>query len=150
MSMAISGNNAMMQAPQAWSGASMKMSPTQKMTNLFDKIDAMGSGSITKDQLTQSLQSNKAPSSFQTIGIDKLWAQLDPSGTGQVSKQDFTSKMVDIQTQLRAQHHHHHKGSATDAQLAAQTAAQSAAALTKLGGDPKTTSMISSNVNLTA
>ena len=146
MSMSISGSGAM-QSPQAWSGASMKMPPAQKMSNLFDKIDTTSSGSITKAQLDQTLQSNKAPSSFQSLGTDKLWSQLDPNATGQVSKQDFTSKMAEIQSQMHTQQsHHHHRGSADNA----QSTAQSTNALTALGGNANSTSMISSVVSLKA
>jgi hypothetical protein len=92
--------------PQVWSGASMRMPPAQKMATLFDKIDAAGSGSITKAQFEQAFQSMSPPKGFQQLGADAIWAKLDPNGSGSVSKQDFVGNMTGIMSQIRQGHHH--------------------------------------------
>jgi hypothetical protein len=122
--------------------------PPQKMASLFDKIDTTSSGSITKSQFEQALQSSKAPANFTAAGADTLWSKLDPKGTGSVSKQDFTTQMTSLQAQLKP-HHHHHAG-ANSTQTPAQTATQSLNSLNTLGGNQQTNSMVSSIVNLKA
>lgn len=125
MSMAISGTGAS-SAPQAMTGASMRMPPSQKMSNLFDQIDTSGSGTITKQQFEQAFQSMNPSKGFQKMGADAIWAKLDPNGTGSVSKQDFVSGMTSMM-------HHHHHGQ-EGAQSAAQTVGSSTSSLSSLGG----------------
>ncbi len=115
---------------QVWSGASAPMSPTQKMSGLFDLIDTSGSGSITKSQFDQAFQTQNPPASFQSAGVDVVWNKLDPNGTGSVSKQDFVSTMTTLMKQLRG--HHLHEGSAAGtASLAAGVTALDAVGQTK-------------------
>ncbi len=87
----------------AVSGASYGAPPQQKMSNLFDSIDATGSGSISKAQFEQAFQTQNPPAVFQRQGADAIFAALDPSGTGSVSKQDFVSTMSKLMASLRAE-----------------------------------------------
>ena len=107
---------------QIWSGASAPMSPTQKMSGLFDSIDPSGSGSITKSQFEQAFQTQSPPASFQSAGADAVWAKLDPNGTGAVSKQDFVSTMTTLMKELRGHHHHHGSAAGATALSASATA----------------------------
>ena len=85
------------------SGASTGAPPQQKMSNLFDSIDTAGSGSITQAQFEQAFQTRNPPAVFQKQGADAIWAALDPSGSGTVSKQDFVSTMSKLMVSLRAE-----------------------------------------------
>ncbi len=138
MSMAISGMGGA-GSPQVWSGASARMSPAQKMSNLFDKIDTSGSGTITKAQFEQAFQTMNPSKGFQQAGADAIWAKLDPNGTGSVSKQDFVSGMTAQMSQMRQGHHHHHGGGAASAQTPAQTVNASLSALGSVGSNVNTT-----------
>lgn len=133
MSMSISGIN----NPQAttWSGASMRTPHTQKMANLFDKIDTNGTGTISQDQFNQAFQSMNPPKGFKSMGTEQLWNQLDPNHTGSVSKQDFVNTMTQLRTQMHGKHHHHVANTADTStqQTPAQTINQSASSLSDLG-----------------
>jgi EF-hand domain pair len=85
------------------SGASTSAPPQQKMSNLFNSIDTSGSGSITQAQFDQAFQTQNPPAVFQKQGADAIWASLDPSGSGTVSKQDFVSTMSKLMASLRAE-----------------------------------------------
>jgi len=122
--------NTSLAGSSAMSGASAPMSPTQKMSNLFSQIDTSGSGTITEAQFDKAFQSMNPPGSVKAAGADALWKQLDPNGTGSVSKQDFVSGMTSAMKQLRGAHHHHHGSSAAGA----EQAAQGASSLGALGG----------------
>ncbi len=89
-------------ALHAVSGASYGAPPQQKMSNLFDSIDTSGSGSITQSQFEQAFQTKNPPAVFQKQGADAIFAALDPTGTGTVSKQDFVSTMSKLMASLRA------------------------------------------------
>lgn len=89
-------------APIVMSGASRSISPQQKMTNLYQGIDTSGTGSITKDQLSEAFQTMNPPAVFQKAGVDAVFSQLDPNGTGTVSQSDFVSGMKSLMVSLRA------------------------------------------------
>ncbi|KAF2989564.1 EF-hand domain-containing protein [Methylocystis sp. MJC1] len=89
-------------APQMMSGASMRMPPAQKMTNLFNQIDVSGTGSISKSQFVQAFQTMKTPAVFKAAGADAVFAALDPANSGSVSKQNFVQGMTKLMTQLRS------------------------------------------------
>jgi Ca2+-binding EF-hand superfamily protein len=112
----------------------MRKSPTQKMENLFQKIDTSGSGSITKSQFEQAFQSMNPSKGFQQAGADAVWAKLDPNGTGSVSKQDFVSGMTSMMSGFR-----HHHGSSSSTASAAQTVTASTSSLSSLGSNIDTT-----------
>jgi hypothetical protein len=88
---------------QAMSGASAGMPPQQKMTSLYNIIDASGSGSITQQQFNQAFQTFNPPPVFQKQGADAIFAALDPNGTGSVSKPDFVSGMSGLMVSLRSE-----------------------------------------------
>ncbi|HXU93361.1 MAG TPA: EF-hand domain-containing protein [Gallionella sp.] len=117
--------------PQVVSGASMRMPPSQKMSNLFQQIDTSGTGSITKAQFDQAFQTLNPPKGFQQMGSNSIWSQLDPNGTGSVSKQDFINTMTSLMSQVR--HNHHNEASGNSA---AQTLSASTHALNSLGTPP--------------
>lgn len=116
---------------QAWSGASMRKPPAQKMTDLFQKIDTSGSGSITKAQFEQAFQTMSPSKGFKQAGADAVWAQLDSKGTGSVSKQDFVSGMTSMMSQFR--HGHHQQAVANSS--ATQTLSTSLDSLNSVGGN---------------
>jgi hypothetical protein len=101
MSMSVSGV-AGSYSPQAMSGASMRAPPAQKMANLFAKIDTSGAGSITKAQFMQAFQTMKPTAGFVAMGADAVYAALDPSRSGSVSKQAFVSGMTSLMAQFRS------------------------------------------------
>lgn len=111
--------------PQTMSGASMRMPPQQKMSDLFQLIDTSGTGSITRSQFENAFNNMNTPSAFKAIGLDAAWAKLDPSGSGQVSKQDFIAAMKTMMT-------HGHRRHAQEA-TPPQTLANSTAVLNNLG-----------------
>jgi hypothetical protein len=111
------------------------------MSNLFDKIDTSGSGTITKAQFEQAFQTMNPPKGVQQAGADAVWAKLDLNGTGSVSKQDFVSGMTSQMSQLR--HGHHHGGAKTNSQAPSQTVNASLNILNTLGS-------IGTNVNTTS
>ncbi len=101
MSMSISGSGGAA-GPMAMSGASMRMSPQQKMTNLYQKIDTAGTGSITQSQLTQAFATMNPPPAFAKAGANAVYQQLDPNNTGSVSQADFVSGMKSMMVSLRS------------------------------------------------
>jgi Ca2+-binding EF-hand superfamily protein len=72
------------------------------MSNLFDSIDTSGLGSITQSQFEQAFQTQNPAAVFQKQGADAIFASLDPTGSGSVSKQDFVSTMSGLMASLRA------------------------------------------------
>lgn len=104
MSMAISGMGSAMQM-QAMSGASMRMPPAQKMSNLFAQIDTANTGNITKSQFSQAFNTLNPPAGFKAIGADNVFARLDTNNNGSVSKQEFVNGMTQLMAQIR-QHQH--------------------------------------------
>jgi hypothetical protein len=101
--MDISGIASAASGVHAVSGASYGATPQQKMSNLFDSIAGSGSGSITQSQFEQAFQTNNPPAVFQKQGADAIFAALDPTGSGSVSKQDFVSTMSKLMASLRAE-----------------------------------------------
>jgi Ca2+-binding EF-hand superfamily protein len=101
MSMSISGSGGPA-GPMAMSGASMRMPPQQKMTNLYQQIDTAGTGSITKSQLTQAFATLNPPPAFKNAGVDAVYRKLDPNNTGSVSKADFVNGMKSMMVSLRS------------------------------------------------
>lgn len=97
----ISSVNATM--PRVMSGASSRMSPNQKMTNLFQQIDANNSGSITPAQFTQAFQNLNPPVAFKNMGHEAILSKLDPNGSNSISKQDFVAGMTKLMEQARNQ-----------------------------------------------
>ncbi|HEY8157746.1 MAG TPA: EF-hand domain-containing protein [Methylobacter sp.] len=132
MSMAISGMGNAGMPPRIMSGASSRMSPDQKMSNLFQQIDTSGSGTITKAQFEQAFQNTNPPAAFKAMGADAIFSKLDPNGTGSVSKQDFVDGMKTMMGQI---HHHHHAANANGRTVPspAQTLAGSLGSLNTLG-----------------
>jgi len=58
--------------------------------NLFNQIDATGTGSITKPQLEQAVTN----AGGTTQAADALWANLDPNNTGSVTEQQFAQGLA--------------------------------------------------------
>jgi hypothetical protein len=106
------------------SGASMRMPPQQKMSNLYGQIDTSGAGSITQSQFNQAFQTMNPPTAFKAAGSTAVWNALDPGGSGQVSQQNFVNGMKNLMVQLR-------QDSSTSG--AAQTLAANTEALDILG-----------------
>lgn len=109
--------------PSAVSGASMRQPPQQKMSNLYNQIDTSGAGAISQSQFNQAFQTQNPSAPFKAAGANAVWNALDPTGTGQVSRQDFVSGMKNMMYQLRQ----------TDTS-GAQTSAAGTQAVNSLGG----------------
>jgi hypothetical protein len=105
MSMDLAGVAAAAATPHVWSGASPSMAPTQKMTALFQGIDASGSGSITRAQFDQAFQTQNPPSGFKAMGADAIFNSIAPAGSSTVSKQDFVQGMTSLMARLHAGQH---------------------------------------------
>ena len=63
------------------------------------RVAAEASRRLKFDQAFQSLN---PPAAFKQQGADAIFAALDPSGTGSVSKQDFITGMSNLMASLRA------------------------------------------------
>jgi len=100
MSMSISGVGAG-GMPNAVSGASARMPPQQKMTNLYNQIDTNGAGAISQSQFNQAFNGPTTPAVFQSAGASAVWNSLDPNKTSQVSQQDFVNGMKSMMYTLR-------------------------------------------------
>lgn len=88
----------MSQMPQAMSGASMRMPPQQKMSNLFQLINANGSGSITKAQFEQAFNSMNPPAAFKAMGVDAAFAKLDPAGSKSALQYLYADRTISSST----------------------------------------------------
>ena len=89
-------------APQAMTGASPAWSPAQKMSSVFSKIDASGTGSISQSQLSQAFSTMKPSAGFVAMGPSAVFAALDTSGSGAVNRQQFVRGMTQLMSQFRA------------------------------------------------
>lgn len=88
--------------PQVVSGASRSMASSQMLSQLFQRIDANNTGSITKGQFQSAFQDLMMPPRLKSLGADTLFNNMDANGAGSVSKQEFVSGMRSALTQLRA------------------------------------------------
>ncbi len=75
-------------------------SPGQKMSNVFASATTRGSGVITQDQFNTAFNSGNTPPAFQQLGANAVYSQLDPSGTGSVSRQAFIQGMTQLMSKL--------------------------------------------------
>jgi len=127
------------------SGASPYATPDTKMSNLFSQIDTNNGGSITQDQFNQAFLTKNPPGVFKAAGADSIFSQLDPAGTGSVSKADFVNTMTSLMKSLRS-------GASSAATTPANTLASSLQSLNQLGGssDPQSNDGLGSLVNVVA
>jgi Ca2+-binding EF-hand superfamily protein len=112
MSTAISGMGSNW-AAQAMTGASMRMPPAQKMSNVYAQIDTSNAGTISKSQFTQAFSSLNPPASFKSLGAEALFSRLDTNNSGSVSKQQFVSGMTKMMTDVRQLKHQDYSQQAT-------------------------------------
>lgn len=124
----ISNVNASM--PRVMSGASSRMSPHQKMTNLFQQMDNNNSGLITQAQFVQTFQNTNPPVAFKNMGADAVFNKLNQNGSGSVSKQDFVAGMTKLMEQVRNQ-----SISGTTASSPAQTISNSSSSFDAILGN---------------
>lgn len=152
MVMSISSLGGASMPPRVMSGASSRTSsPTQKMSDLFQKIDTSGSGTISKAQFEQAFQNTNPPPAFKAMGADAIFSKLDPNGTGSVSKQDFINGMKSMMAQG---HHHHHADGVNGGQSGttpspAQTLSSSLESL-NAQGTPTALGASGTNINFSA
>jgi len=118
--------------PQVVSGASRRQGPSQMMSQLFQKIDTNGTGSITKSQFEAAFQQMNPPPGLKAMGADAIFNKLDPNGTGSVSKQDFVNGMKSILSQLRAQREAAHNANAANGNQTTSPAATLSSGLQSL------------------
>ena len=135
--------------PQAMTGASGRMAPQTKMSNLFRQIDTANTGSITKAQFEQAFNSMNTPPAFNSIGMDAAFSKLDPAGKGSVSKEDFINGMKSMMTHGHRRHHAEVSADKTRVPVP-QTVPNSTAALNALGGAPDVSNVIGSNLSTSA
>lgn len=83
-------------------GASAKMPAAPKMANLFDQIDTSGSGVINQAQFTQAFQTMNPAAGFKAMGASQVFAALDPTNSGSVSRPAFVSGMTGLMAQFRS------------------------------------------------
>jgi len=102
MSAAISGMGSNW-AAQAMTGASMRMPPSQKMSNVFSQIDTSNTGVVTKAQFAQAFNALNPPSSFKAMGANAVFSKLDTNNTGSVTQQQFVSGMTQMMSDVRQQ-----------------------------------------------
>jgi hypothetical protein len=100
---------------------SNSISPQQKISNLFQKIDSSGTGRITKAQFEQAFNTLNLPESVKGIGHEAAFSKLDPNGTGVVSKQEFIRGM---ETLMSPRTHAVRKDSPAEAKATAATKVQ--------------------------
>jgi len=101
MSMGVSGVGGSFML-QAMSGASARMSPSQRMSTLFSKIDTSGTGSINQSQFTQAFNTMNPTAGFRAMGANAVFQSLNPSSSGTVSRQDFVQGMTQLMSQFRS------------------------------------------------
>lgn len=89
--------------PQVYSGASSRQTMTQKMSQIADKIDTGKTGKISKAQFTAAFQGMAMPIRFKAMGADALFDKIYPQKKGNVSKEEFASRMKDVIFQSRPQ-----------------------------------------------
>ncbi|HEX5338471.1 MAG TPA: EF-hand domain-containing protein [Gallionella sp.] len=147
MSMSIGGVSSGL-SMQAVSGASMRMPPAQKMSQLFQQIDTNNTGSISKEQFKAAFQNQNPPAGIRAMGADAVFSKLDPNNTGSVSKQDFVSGMKEVLSQSRGHRAAHQEQVNNDA---AAALAASRHALETLGTQPAAQAQaIGANININA
>jgi Ca2+-binding EF-hand superfamily protein len=130
-------------APQIVSGASTWSSPTTKMGRLFDQIDTGNSGSISQSQFQQAFAKLNPPANFQSLGANATFSQLDPQGTGSVSKADFVGGMTALMRSLSSAGPSDTTSTASDstaADSASQSLSQSLTSFLQLGSQSSTAS----------
>jgi len=102
MTTSIQGLGAPMMAQvQTMTGPSASMPTRQKMSSLYNQIDAAGAGSISQAQFTAAFQALSPPAAFQQMGAGAVFATLDPSNSGSVSRPDFINGMSSLSVSLR-------------------------------------------------
>lgn len=73
--------------------ANSPKSATQKIADLFKKIDIANSGTVTKAQFKQAFHLINPPPTFKAMGVDIIFDRLDLKATGAISQQDFVYGM---------------------------------------------------------
>jgi Ca2+-binding EF-hand superfamily protein len=141
MSLSISGIGGM-NTPQIVSGASAAPSPTSKMASLFQQIDTSNSGTISLGQFQQAFATSNPPANFQSLGPNAIFNQLDPNGTGSVSKSNFVSGMTALMKSLASAGSNNTASttpSSNSTDTALQSLSQSLQSFLQLGSQASTT-----------
>jgi len=99
MAMEISGAMSLSK-PQITSGASSRMGPSKKMSNLFEKIDSQGTGSVSREQFNKAFETLNPPKRFKSMSADQVFDQLTTNKTNSVAKSDFVSAMTQLSRSL--------------------------------------------------
>ncbi len=138
MSMAVTGIGAG-SGIMPMTGASSRMPPQQKMSNLFNAIDGSGSGSITQAQFSQAFQTMNPPAAIAAQGANAVWSQLDPNGAGSVSKAGFISGMKNVMAAVHKGGHHQHGDGGPSPSTSTNTLTSAGQTLDGLGSGSGTT-----------
>ena len=86
---------------QSMSSASMATPLYSKLSNTFSAMDAGQTGSVSASQFMNSFSSSNPPAKFAAAGAQAIWNQLDPSGTGSVSRQAFVQGLAKLSASMR-------------------------------------------------
>lgn len=129
-------------SPQLVSGASPYSSPSTKMTNLFQTIDTTNTSSITQQQFNAAFATLNPPGRFQAVGAAAIFKQLDPQGTGSVSKSTFVNGL----TKLISSFGKSGSPSATAAAAPSQSLGQSLQSLEQLGASTSPGAVVNKQV----
>ncbi len=72
------------------------------MSNVFASVTTPGSGVITQSQFNTAFNTMNPPAAFQQMGANAVFANLDPNGTGSVSRQNFIQGMTSLISQVKS------------------------------------------------
>jgi hypothetical protein len=84
------------------SGAGNTTTSAKKTAGVFDQMDPLGTGAISRSQFTQSFKSLNLPASIKSLGADKVFSALDTGAKGAIGKKEFSSGMIKLLSTLNA------------------------------------------------
>jgi len=90
-------------SPHLISGAGKKMGANNIIAQMFQSMDSSGAGSISKSQFQSAFDSLNLPSKVKSLGADAIFNRLDPTGTGNVGRQDFITGIKTLYKQSQEQ-----------------------------------------------
>jgi hypothetical protein len=124
--MAVSGVGGTPSVPVTGADSILQLNIAQFLGNIFDQInndadadkadptDPTNPARIDETQLAHAFDSLQLPPQVRALGASAVFSQLDPNGTGSVSKPAFVAGLTKLIEDLRAGRVHHHAHVATD------------------------------------
>eukprot|EP00928_Gymnodinium_smaydae_P056390 TRINITY_DN39782_c0_g1_i1.p2 TRINITY_DN39782_c0_g1~~TRINITY_DN39782_c0_g1_i1.p2 ORF type:complete len:203 (+),score=45.23 TRINITY_DN39782_c0_g1_i1:1362-1970(+) len=85
----------------------MKEKYVKEMRELFSKMDADGSGTVSIDEVQELFEDERASSYFRALGLDtsdstRLFGLMDEDGSGEVSVDEFLEGCLRLKGQARS------------------------------------------------